>query len=148
MKSESGISNMWRKFAPTHRSRDMAHAQWLQTPSACQCWDYAIEDTQPIFRGGPDPYTAYSIRAAPVVLASCLPPLSLMDDSFAWMNAQDNHGNTSCFLHPLRTTDGRNVTTFTSSAVSIFHVWFEEYCSHLGLPVWFIINLSAANCRV
>jgi len=22
---------MWEKFAPTHRSRDAAHAQWLQT---------------------------------------------------------------------------------------------------------------------
>jgi len=22
---------MWEKFAPTHRSRDTAHAQWLQT---------------------------------------------------------------------------------------------------------------------
>jgi len=24
---------MWEKFAPTHRSRDTAHAQWLQTLS-------------------------------------------------------------------------------------------------------------------
>jgi len=22
---------MWEKFAPTHKSRDTAHAQWLQT---------------------------------------------------------------------------------------------------------------------
>jgi len=28
-----GISNIWEKFAPTHRSCDMAHAQWLQTHS-------------------------------------------------------------------------------------------------------------------
>jgi len=26
----SRISNMREKFAPTHRSRDTAHAQWLQ----------------------------------------------------------------------------------------------------------------------
>ena len=30
-KSGSGISHMREKFAPTHRSRNTAHAQWLQT---------------------------------------------------------------------------------------------------------------------
>jgi len=29
-KSRSGISNMRENLPPTHRSRDMAHAQWLQ----------------------------------------------------------------------------------------------------------------------
>jgi len=32
-KSGSGISNMREQFAPTHRSRDTVHAQWLQTHS-------------------------------------------------------------------------------------------------------------------
>jgi len=26
-----GILNMWGNLFPTHRSRDTAHAQWLQT---------------------------------------------------------------------------------------------------------------------
>jgi len=32
-KSGSAISNMWKKFVRTHRSRDTAHAQCLQTHS-------------------------------------------------------------------------------------------------------------------
>jgi len=32
---------MWEKFAPTHRSRDMAaHAQWLQTANALSMVTY------------------------------------------------------------------------------------------------------------
>jgi len=33
---------MWEKFAPMHRSRDMAHAQWLQT----QCQWYPMGDVR------------------------------------------------------------------------------------------------------
>ena len=76
-KSGSRNSKYAGKFAPTHRSRDTAHAQWLQTPSACQCWDYAIEDTQPIFRGGPDPYSLQYPRGARGV--GQLPPAFELD---------------------------------------------------------------------
>jgi len=41
-KSGSGISNMWEKFAATHRSRDTAHAQWLQT----HCQWYPMGDVR------------------------------------------------------------------------------------------------------
>jgi len=33
---------MWEKFARTHRSRDMAHAQWLQT----HCQLYPMGDVR------------------------------------------------------------------------------------------------------
>jgi len=33
---------MWEKFAATHRSRDTAHAQWLQT----HCQWYPMEDVR------------------------------------------------------------------------------------------------------
>jgi len=33
---------MWGKFAPTHRSRDTAHVQWLQT----HCQWYRMRDVR------------------------------------------------------------------------------------------------------
>ena len=41
-KSGSGISNMWEKFAVTHRSGDTAHAKWLHT----HCQWYPMGDVR------------------------------------------------------------------------------------------------------
>jgi len=39
---------MWEKFAPTHRSRDMAHALWFQT----HCQWYPMEDVRTQLNNG------------------------------------------------------------------------------------------------
>jgi len=35
---------MWEKFAPTHRSRDTAHTQWLQTHCYGILWEMEMSE--------------------------------------------------------------------------------------------------------